>query len=272
MNASPNLTDPYDPMAGTLARTAMQCQARGCDGCLVCRSAGAEQVVQERHKTAGGAGAAPDSFARADAVPDPWARDGAQSGPNASPRRANAGSGLAPTPGLNVNILALDLGTKLGWAVRARDGAVWHGTEVFTPRKSWTPGQRWLRARSFVTDLVVRHQVHAIAYEDVKRHAGTDAAHAYGAFLCLVQMVADSHRAALMPVGVGTIKKHWTGKGNADKAAMEAQARARGFRPESDNDADALAILHWAMALAAARARAEQGPLCSLAGIRERRI
>ena len=44
MNASPNLTDPYDPMAGTLARTAMQCQARGCDGCLVC---------------------VPDSFARA---------------------------------------------------------------------------------------------------------------------------------------------------------------------------------------------------------------
>lgn len=97
MNASPNLTDPYDPMAGTLARTAMQCAARGCDGCLVCRPAGAAQVVQERHKTAGGAGAAPDSFARADAVPDPWARDGAQSGPNASPRRANAGSGVAPS-------------------------------------------------------------------------------------------------------------------------------------------------------------------------------
>lgn len=242
MNTTPNLTDPYDPMAGTLARTAMQCQARGCDGCLVCRPAAGAQVVQGRYKAAGGAGATPDSFARADAVPDPWAR------PELANFRNSESSGPGAAPALNVNILALDLGTKLGWAVRARDGAVWHGTEVFTPRKSWTPGQRWLRARSFVTDLVVRHQVHAIAYEDVKRHAGTDAAHAYGAFLCLVQMVADSHRAALMPVGVGTIKKHWTGKGNADKAAMEAQARARGFRPESDNDADALAILHWAVA------------------------
>lgn len=204
MNASPNLTDPYDPMAGTLA----------------------------------------GSYARAGMFQDePFPPLGV----------VEHGTPTVPdvpgdVPGLNVNILALDLGTKLGWAVRARDGAVWRGTEVFTPRKSWTPGQRWLRARSFVTDLVVRHQVHAIAYEDVKRHAGTDAAHAYGAFLCLVQMVADSHRAALMPVGVGTIKKHWTGKGNADKAAMEAQARARGFRPESDNDADALAILHWAVA------------------------
>lgn len=184
MTASQNLTDACDPMAGTLA----------------------------------------GSYARAGDMPDPWAHPGAETFRATPEARINAGfdpgAGAGPAPALNVNILALDLGTKLGWAVRAR---------------------------SFVTDLVVRHQVHAIAYEDVKRHAGTDAAHAYGAFLCLVQMVADSHRAALMPVGVGTIKKHWTGKGNADKAAVEAQARARGFRPESDNDADALAILHWAV-------------------------
>ena len=200
--------------------------------------------MRERESYDPMAGTLADSFARA---PDPWAEDGAQTAPNASPRRANAGSTVAPMPGVNVNILALDLGTKLGWAVRARDGAVWHGTEAFTPRKSWTPGQRWLRARSFLTDLIVRHQATVIAYEDVKRHVGTDAAHAYGAFLCIVQMVADSHRATLQPVGVGTIKKHWTGKGNADKDAMLAQARARGFRPETDNDADALAILHWAV-------------------------
>lgn len=162
--------------------------------------------------------------------------------------RAPIEAAAAVAGGVNVGILALDLGTKLGWAVRARDGAIWHGTEVFTPRKSWSPGQRWLRARSFLTDLIVRHQVNSIAYEDVKRHVGTDAAHAYGAFLCLVQMVADSHRASLLPVGVGTIKKHWTGDGRADKDAMTAQARARGFRPETDNDADALAVLDWAVA------------------------
>ncbi|SEJ99888.1 hypothetical protein [Achromobacter sp. NFACC18-2] len=204
-------TEAYDPMAGTLA--ALQTS---------------------------------DSFARAQ-VADPWARDGAQTGPDASPRRGNAGSTVAPMPGVNVTILALDLGTRLGWAVRARDGAVWHGTEAFTPRKSWTPGQRWLRARSFLTDLIVRHQVTVIAYEDVKRHMGTDAAHAYGAFLCIVQMVADSHRATLQPVGVKTIKKFWTGNGNADKDAMKAQATVRGLKPDTDNDADALAILHWAV-------------------------
>lgn len=209
---NPTPTEAYDPMAGTLAS------------------------MQE----------APDSFARVQ-VADPWARDGAQTAPDASPRRANAGSTVAPTVDPNITILALDLGTKLGWAIRGRDGRIMHGTEVFTPRASWSPGQRWLRARSFLADLITRHQAHAIAYEDVKRHAGTDAAHAYGAFLCLVQMAADSHRATLMPVGVGTIKKHWTGKGNADKDAMVAQARARGFKPADDNSADALAILHWAV-------------------------
>ena len=47
-------------------------------------------------------------------------------------------------------------------------------------------------------------------------------------------------------VPVGTIKRHVTGKGNADKAAVIAAVRARGFNPADDNEADALAILLWA--------------------------
>ena len=48
-------------------------------------------------------------------------------------------------------------------------------------------------------------------------------------------------------VPVGTIKRHDTGKGNADKETMIAAARARGFSPADDNEADAIAILHWAI-------------------------
>lgn len=204
MNASPNLTDPYDPMAGTLA----------------------------------------GSYARAGTFQgEPFPPLGVVE--HGTPTVPDVPGDI---PALNVNILALDLGTKLGWALQMRDRPITHGTESFAPRKSWSPGQRWQRFRTFLHELVAHNNVHVIAYEDVKRHAGTDAAHAYGAFLALTELVADSHRVRLVPVGVGTIKKHWTGKGNADKAAMEAQARARGFRPESDNDADALAILHWAVA------------------------
>ena len=198
------------------------------------------------------AGVPLDPLAGTLASSDPWARPGVETAHATAEARVNAGfdpgAGAGPAPALNVNILALDLGTKLGWAVRGRDGRISHGTEVFTPRASWSPGQRWLRARSFLVEVITQRQVHAIAYEDVKRHTGTDAAHAYGAFLCIVEMLADSHRLRLLPVGVGTIKEALDGKGNADKADMIAQAKARGFRPETDNDADALAILSWAVA------------------------
>jgi Holliday junction resolvasome RuvABC endonuclease subunit len=45
----------------------------------------------------------------------------------------------------------------------------------------------------------------------------------------------------------GCHKRHVTGKGNADKAAVIAAVRSRGFDPADDNEADALAILPWAI-------------------------
>ncbi|KCB52753.1 hypothetical protein L537_3377 [Bordetella hinzii 1277] len=181
---------------------------------------------------------------------DPWARGGHETATYASPSRANAGSGAATEAGVNVNILALDLGTKTGFALRRSDGRVAHGTEVFTPRASWTPGQKWQRFRVWLSRTIVDFHISTVAFEDVKAHGkgAVLAAHAYGGFRAMMEMVADQHNVRLVPVGVGVVKKHWTGKGNADKAAMLAQARARGFRPETDNDADALAILDWAVA------------------------
>lgn len=154
----------------------------------------------------------------------------------------------APAPSVNVCILALDLGTKTGYAVRKRDGKVVHGTQSFAPRKSWTEGQRWLRFQSWLAEVLELHHVQRIAYEHVSFHAGVRDAHCYGAFRALVEMAADRRNIELVGTNVQTVKKHWTGKGGADKAAMLAQARVRGYRPETDNDADALAVLDWAVA------------------------
>ena len=52
---------------------------------------------------------------------------------------------------------------------------------------------------------------------------------------------------AYQGVPVGTVKRFATGKGNADKQAVLAAIRSRGFNPADDNEADALAILLWAM-------------------------
>jgi hypothetical protein len=52
---------------------------------------------------------------------------------------------------------------------------------------------------------------------------------------------------AYQGVPVGTIKRFIVGKGNADKAAVLAAVRARGFFLKDDNDADAIAILLWSI-------------------------
>ena len=57
-------------------------------------------------------------------------------------------------------------------------------------------------------------------------------------------------RLTIRPGGFDDASQGWTGgyaKGNADKAAMIAAARARGFSPADDNEADAIAILFWAL-------------------------
>lgn len=146
------------------------------------------------------------------------------------------------------NILGLDLGTHTGFALRRRDGTIIHGTESFTPRASWTAGQRWLRYRSWLSALIDREQIHAITFERVVfGHSSASASDVYGGFRALTEMVADSHGCELASVSVPTIKKHWTGSGRADKAAMIAEAKRRGFKPDGPDAADALAILYWAI-------------------------
>jgi Holliday junction resolvasome RuvABC endonuclease subunit len=91
-------------------------------------------------------------------------------------------------------------------------------------------------------------------FEEVRRHASTDASHVYGGFLGLLTAFAEHHQIPYQGVPVGTIKKHATGKGNANKDAMVAAMRALGHQPADDNEADALALLHWAIAQEGARA------------------
>lgn len=149
-----------------------------------------------------------------------------------------------------MNILAIDVGTQTGWARTDRNGIVTSGTRSFAPKRTEMAGQRWLKFRAFLNEQAQQvGEVHAVYYEDAKQHAGTLAAHVYGGFLACLEMWCAANNVPLRPVGVGVVKKHWTGKGNADKDAMIAQAHARGFYPGDSNEADALAILSLARAL-----------------------
>ena len=145
-------------------------------------------------------------------------------------------------------ILALDLGTTTGWALRGFDGLVTTGNASFKPGRYDGGGMRYLRFTNWLTELDrLSGPVGTIWFEEVRRHAGTDAAHVYGGLMASLTSWAELRGIPYEGVPVGTIKRHATGKGNANKAAMIAAAKARGFSPADDNEADAIAILHWAI-------------------------
>ena len=154
----------------------------------------------------------------------------------------------SPHPGPTTeSILALDLGTSMGWALRL--GTDTHsGTVSFRPSRYDGGGMRYLRFTSWLTELDrLSGPIAAIWFEEVRRHAGTDAAHVYGGLMASLTAWGELRGIPYEGVPVGTIKRHATGHGNSPKQAMIAAARARGYSPADDNEADAIAILHWAL-------------------------
>lgn len=145
-------------------------------------------------------------------------------------------------------ILALDLGTKTGWAVLSIGKAV-SGVQDFSPRhRNDGGGMRYL---AFQRWLTVVHQdvggIKEIYFEEVRRHRGTDAAHVYGGFMAFLTAWCDERNIPYQGVPVGTIKKHATGKGNANKEAMVAAIEAKGRQVQDHNEADALWLLSYAV-------------------------
>lgn len=145
-------------------------------------------------------------------------------------------------------ILALDLGTTTGWALRGPDGLITTGTASFKPSRYDGGGMRYLRFTNWLTELDrLSGPISAIWFEEVRRHVGTDAAHVYGGLMASLTSWGELRGVPYEGVPVSTIKHHATGKGNAPKETMIAAARARGYSPTDDNEADAIAILHWAL-------------------------
>ena len=155
---------------------------------------------------------------------------------------------LPPAFRADRTLLALDLGTTTGWALHCADGLITSGTASFRNGRFDGGGMRYLRFTNWLGEMErLSGPIAAIWFEEVRRHAGTDAAHVYGGLMATLTAWAELRGVPYEGVPVGTIKRHATGKGNANKDAMIAAARARGFTPADDNEADAIAILLWAM-------------------------
>jgi len=110
-----------------------------------------------------------------------------------------------------MTILALDLGTKTGWAVQSEAGIISSGTCEFRSRRFEGGGMRYLRFNRWLEDAKkTLREIDVIYFEEVRRHAATDAAHVYGGLVAVVTAFAEHHKIPYQGVPVGTIKKHVT--------------------------------------------------------------
>jgi len=101
---------------------------------------------------------------------------------------------------------------------------------------------RFVHFRQRLEEIRAGYKLTAVYFEEVRRHRGVDAAHVYGGMMATLTAWCEDNYTPYEGVPVGEIKKSWTGKGNADKDAMMAEAVKRGYSPEDDNEADALAL------------------------------
>ncbi len=165
-----------------------------------------------------------------------------------SPLRREMTHADGPSPSSRSVVLALDLGTTTGWAIRTMDGQFAHGFASFKPSRYEGGGMRYLRFKRWLGELrQLATDIHSIYFEEVRRHAGVDAAHVYGGLLATLTAWCEHHNLPYQGVPVGTIKRHATGKGNAGKDEVIQAMRSLGHSVKDDNEADALALLHWAL-------------------------
>jgi Holliday junction resolvasome RuvABC endonuclease subunit len=139
-------------------------------------------------------------------------------------------------------ILALDLGTHTGWALRHAHHII-SGTQHFKPGRFEGGGMRFLRFQRWLGDLHQLSHFAEVYFEEVRRHSSTDAAHVYGGLLGQLTAWCEQHQIPYAGVPVGTIKRAVAGKGNASKEQVMQAVRNQGFNPADDNEADALALL-----------------------------
>ncbi len=141
-------------------------------------------------------------------------------------------------------LLALDLGTRCGWALCER-GRIEHGVQVFEVRRGESPGFRYLRFTRWLEDLG-RVGLDLVVYEQTHQRGGAATEVAAG-FATRVQEFCARRGVEHAAVHSATLKKWTTGKGNADKAGMRAAVARRWQAVESDDEADAVALLHFAL-------------------------
>lgn len=152
-------------------------------------------------------------------------------------------------------ILALDLGTNLGWASYCHVKGATAGTLVLASDKALRDAKklrldRRLDIRIQALSLWLESQpVDLLVWEDVKFCSSQAQGHLWGSMRGVLWSFAARRGILTDCLDTGKLKKWTTGSGSADKQAMEQAIRFRWpelVRSEYDDNAyDALALLQF---------------------------
>ena len=140
-----------------------------------------------------------------------------------------------------MKLLALDLGMSLGFAI-FKDGKFISGTKKLGTYKEKF-GARFHEFRTWLLNIIAKHNIEAVYFERVFGHKGVEAGHCFGGFMYTLASVCFQQKIPCISFSVQAIKKFMTGKGNATKDEMLAATKQKGFNPIDDNEADAISVM-----------------------------
>lgn len=122
-----------------------------------------------------------------------------------------------------MRILAIDLATNLGVSLL-------HCPDTTPPNLKYQAmsveraryGMQFDAYYDYISALLVDTKCDLVVYEDVKRHSSTAACHMFGFYRGALQQLCHAQAVPCIGIGVGTIKKAVSGKGNATKQEVAA--------------------------------------------------
>jgi len=151
-----------------------------------------------------------------------------------------------------MNILALDIGIKTGYAIYSMHGssvrnttAALSGVKEFTFKRGDSPDIRFLLFRAWLKRIVVVHEIELIMYEKPFLRGGAASDFLKG-FMLIIRMVAVEFDISYKGLMGTSLKKYATGSGKASKEEMVLTAKQRYGKVKDDNQADALHLLAYA--------------------------
>lgn len=142
-------------------------------------------------------------------------------------------------------ILTLDLGTTTGWAFYSPSTKIISDIKLLKTNRFSNLGMKVLEFNKFLTDLFTNQSIQEVYFEEVIGHRNSIDGQYYGAYLGCLTAFCEHNNIPYQGVAVGTIKKHITGKGNANKEAMLKAVITKGHKPQTHDEADALALMYY---------------------------